>query len=134
MARYRRVRANLKKKLAKFYKAKAKRASTSDTSKKGFLHVPGELRNQIYRMVLLFEVKIKVSKGNFSEPALLSTCHQIRKETMKIYYIENRWEIDCPDWDYSVRQSFLQTRQVKARYYEFEGCGHELGQQWQSDQ
>jgi hypothetical protein len=125
MARYRRVRPNLKSRLAKFWKA-ARRSpptavtvmstattegvaridTTTVTPTKGFLDLPGELRNRIYRMELLQDKSIKISKGKFTEPPLLMVCHKIRVETITIFYLENRWSLDCPDWDCSVRHGF----------------------------
>jgi hypothetical protein len=129
MARYRRVRPNLKNKLTKFWKAATRVPpppptatpptvtvasttttegvdSTTVTPKKGFLDLPGELRNRIYRMELLQDKSIKVSKRNFTEPPLLMVCHKIRAETISIFYLENRWSLDCPDWDCSARHGF----------------------------
>lgn len=109
MARYRRVLTNIKKTLAKAWKATAPVLPPIDIPRAAFIDLTGELRNRIYRLVLVEEKKIELSKLNrFSKPGLLSTCKQIRSETVKIFYVENKWEIDCPDGECSLRHNFFE--------------------------
>ena len=53
--------------------------------------LPGELRNRIYRLVLLVEGSIDVDSGCIPEPALLVVCQQLRREGIYIYYTENQF-------------------------------------------
>lgn len=58
--------------------------------------LPGELRNRIYRLVLvqssvILDVKILSTP---TEPALLATCQRIRKEALNIFYSENTFHFD----------------------------------------
>lgn len=106
MARYRRVRSNLKTRLAKARKPPKAPPQLSLERRLNFFHLPGELRNQIYRLHLVDPSVIVVKKNGFTEPPLLSACRRIRKETIPIYYIENGWEIDCPDWDPTLKLAF----------------------------
>ncbi|KAK5137726.1 hypothetical protein LTR08_007297 [Meristemomyces frigidus] len=49
-----------------------------------------ELRNRIYHYTLLSDAPIDTNcKDASKEPALLATCHQVRKEATGIYYSEN---------------------------------------------
>ena len=79
----------------------------------GFFDLPGELRNRIYRLVLIQNKSIKISKGNFTEAPLLSVCRQIREEATSIFFFENEWSLDLKDWDHSFRFAFLD--HIKAR-------------------
>ena len=78
-----------------------------------FLDLPGELRNRIYRRHLLQEEAIDVSKGLFSEAPLLLVCREIRAESISIFYLENEWNIYCPDWDYSIYKGFFDHLRVR---------------------
>lgn len=56
------------------------------------LRLPPELRNRIYQYALRLNEDgvIRVNEGDdFPEPALLSTCTQIRREARGIFYSEN---------------------------------------------
>ena len=83
----------------------ARKAVVGIPPKPTFLTMPGELRNKIYRLVLLSE-SITISKGRSAKPALFSTCRQIYQETTAIFYLENYWTIDVYDWDLSVYEAF----------------------------
>jgi hypothetical protein len=78
--------------------------------------LPAELRNKIYKCCLIvvdkhdpeYSTKIK-SKGRYilvtkdiNLPALLSVCHQVRNETLGIWYIENRFHIRIFGYDASL--------------------------------
>ena len=65
------------------------------------LELPGELRNRIYGYVLVDDI-IKLDSTGHTEPELLHTCKQVRKEAIRIYYAENRFEILVPDYDSSL--------------------------------
>lgn len=66
------------------------------------LSLAAELRNTIYRLVLIPPHPIDVSNLRHpSEPGLLATCKQVRREATGMYYSENEFSIsmgvDNPD-------------------------------------
>jgi hypothetical protein len=65
-----------------------------------FLHLPAELRNQIYAHALIEPNPIMLpyayEKRPFDEPALLSTCHTIQREATPLYYGANTFEAPSP--------------------------------------
>lgn len=64
------------------------------------LTMPGELRNRIYRDALVTDLPIHVTRDeNWKQPALLATSKQIRRETYRIYYLENHFILETPDMD-----------------------------------
>lgn len=70
--------------------------SNSAKKWKGFLDIPAELRNEIYRHVL-----VKKSKVSFAHPAnfprtaaLLRTCRQVYEEARGILYSENEFRFE----------------------------------------
>lgn len=66
-----------------------------------FESLPGELRNQIYRIVLL-EEEIDVPRTGIVEPALLSVNKKVRKETVSIFYGENKFKLNLPGYDSDI--------------------------------
>ncbi|KAK4549860.1 hypothetical protein LTR36_005161 [Oleoguttula mirabilis] len=64
-------------------------------SKHTLLSLPPEIRNQIYRAVLIEPHSIAVREGVRppEEPALLATCRHIRNEALGIFWKENNFEI-----------------------------------------
>ena len=67
-----------------------------------FLTLPGELRNRIYRFILVQppgeRVQLRVP-SDFTGPGLLTTCKQIRVEAQQIYYSENTFMVTCTAWN-----------------------------------
>ena len=59
-----------------------------------FLEIPTEIRNHIYRDVLVERTSIKLRDGPpfIQEPNLLVTCKQVRTEAVAIFYGANCWE------------------------------------------
>ena len=116
MARYRRARPKRKKIYLQSKKAAPNTAPSAHaaTAAKApnFLMIPGELRNKIYRLALISADRILIAKGQFEEPSLLLACRQIRTEASKIYYLENKWTIDYPSWEYSVAEGFVNHVQI----------------------
>jgi hypothetical protein len=56
--------------------------------------LPGEIRNEIYRLVLLSSDVIVIESSTVrGQRSLFQTCHQIRKEALKIYYCENTFSV-----------------------------------------
>ena len=102
MARYHRARPKHKKKYRR-----PKKMAAPTMLRANFLTIPGELRNKIYRLALISDGKIVVARGQFAEPDLLRTCRQIRTEATKIYYLENEWAIDYPNWEYATAEAFV---------------------------
>ena len=63
-----------------------------DPEKTDFLDLPPELRNRIYELSLVQGRSINpVHLEDQRQPAITRTCHQIRKETLPIYYSQNHF-------------------------------------------
>ncbi|KAI9872137.1 MAG: hypothetical protein M1830_002031 [Pleopsidium flavum] len=59
----------------------------------GLLEIPGEIRNKVYRELLITD-KVRNKDGIcILEPAILRTCRQIHKEASTILYGENKWVV-----------------------------------------
>ena len=56
-----------------------------------FFRLPGELRNKIYRYVILEDTVIHVSNTGYQRSGFLAASKQIRDETIKIFYHENQF-------------------------------------------
>jgi hypothetical protein len=65
------------------------------------LHIHAEIRNEIYRLVLVSEDKIRVGVNDAPpmDPPLLRTNRQIRSEARGIFYKENRAEFSVLNYD-----------------------------------
>ncbi|KAF2771335.1 hypothetical protein EJ03DRAFT_38981 [Teratosphaeria nubilosa] len=81
------------------------------------LELPGEVRNKIYRKVLVEDYKqypgfvtISIPVQRSTVPGLLLACKQIRDETVPIYYCENAFGIQCPDFDCAQSMWFCTKR------------------------
>ncbi|KAF7196146.1 hypothetical protein HII31_02547 [Pseudocercospora fuligena] len=70
------------------------------------LGLPAELRNYIYRLVMLEQDYIDITPRSYARPALLDTCRQTRSEGLKIYYYENKFEIKINDFDSDMHLRF----------------------------
>lgn len=63
------------------------------------LRLPGELRNRIYRHLLVSKARIIIARGmhqksiSLSHPPLALTCKQLHEEVSRIYYEENSFLI-----------------------------------------
>lgn len=70
--------------------------------------LPGELRNRIWRLVVVKLNAINVSDlTSPQEPALLATCHQARKEASGIYYAENTFLLAHDPFALRIESSWL---------------------------
>ncbi|CAK4034157.1 Hypothetical predicted protein [Lecanosticta acicola] len=71
----------------------AQPSSSSDSGKCKLLELPAELRNDIYRLVLVPEddAAVDIDANGYDRPGLLSTCKQIYYEARKIFYAENKF-------------------------------------------
>ncbi|KAL2355154.1 hypothetical protein BJ546DRAFT_841234 [Cryomyces antarcticus] len=70
-----------------------KTTSPVQKTKMGFLSLPGELRNQVYRILFVVEFPFNISKpDNFCRSGgLLSTCRQVYVEGRTVLYSENKF-------------------------------------------
>lgn len=85
------------------------------------LGLPGELRNRIYRLVLVTpsrEDHIVVNPHQHDQPALLKTSRQIRKDNISIFECENIFDIEVVDLSPSLPQNhhWLHRRHCLAAY------------------
>ncbi|KAK4613692.1 hypothetical protein CLAFUW4_09170 [Fulvia fulva] len=82
--------------------------ATSQNSKCHLLELPAELRNRIYRYSLLEDRQsgIDIYPQTFAQPPLIRTCNQIRAEASSIYYSENTFYVDAPDFDHRLLAAF----------------------------
>ncbi|KAI5361512.1 hypothetical protein Slin15195_G126270 [Septoria linicola] len=76
-----------------------------------FMELPGELRNRIYRFVLLQPEDIPVTSSGYERPSVLATSKTIRSEGLKIFYLENAFSIFVHNFDCTEIYRFSQ--QVK---------------------
>ncbi|KAG9698063.1 hypothetical protein KCU95_g2924, partial [Aureobasidium melanogenum] len=96
----------------------------STTSKRSFLDLPAEIRNQIYRLAFVSDEKLDFAyPNNFSRSSsLLQTCRQIHEEGRSILYSENtfyfqrrkkeqavRWSTDVYEIGYKDIRFFLKS-------------------------
>ncbi|KAK5127472.1 hypothetical protein LTR85_006811 [Meristemomyces frigidus] len=70
----------------------------------------GELRNRIYRLLLLPEPGgvIDITAQGVEEPSILLSCHEVRNEAISIFYAENDFVIHVTDYDSSPLMEFGQ--------------------------
>lgn len=69
------------------------------TSQSPLFRLSAELRNKIYRLVLVQDSNIEMSAPAFRRPGLLDVSRKIRSEALAIYYYENRFRCLLPDYD-----------------------------------
>lgn len=63
------------------------------------LGLPAEIRNRVFSYVVVQDAAIVVTGDGPREPALLSTCTQIREETLTVYYTLNSFLLIVTDFD-----------------------------------
>lgn len=77
-----------------------------------FLDLPGEIRNEIYRMCLISEIPIETNMQMRSEPTihirLLHVSQQIRTETKAIFWSENSFQFSAVGFHANPRHHWLQ--------------------------
>lgn len=77
--------------------------------------LPAELRNNIYRLVLVDESSLKVDgKSVVERSALLRACVQIRDEAQSIFY-ENTFHVTCGAGDGKIAASWFKRNQHNLR-------------------
>lgn len=64
-----------------------------------FFRLPGELRNKIYRYVILQNTPILVNSAGYQRSGLMSVSKQARSETVSIFYSENRFRSDVSEYN-----------------------------------
>lgn len=67
------------------------------------LQLPAELRNAIYRYILVqpdpIDIPNNFANHGYQEPALLTTCKEIRKEAIAIFHMENVFDVEVSDFE-----------------------------------
>lgn len=96
----------------------------STASKRSFLDLPAEIRNQVYRLTFVSDEKLDFAyPNNFSRSSsLLQTCRQVHEEGRSILYSENtfyfqrrkkeqavRWSTDVREIGYKDIRFFLKS-------------------------
>lgn len=79
-----------------------RQSPSGETKDCKLLELSGELRNRIYEYTLCEEEPITIDRYNLEEPPLLLACKQIREEASSIYYGENDFEFEVPNFDLDV--------------------------------
>ena len=84
-------------------------------SRVGFLCLPAELRNYVYRLVFVTVMPVNLRNvDNFCRSAaLLATCHQVHDEGVQILYGENTFELDR---QWRVRAAYFQKEWTEIAY------------------
>ncbi|KAI9851728.1 MAG: hypothetical protein M1838_002943 [Thelocarpon superellum] len=80
---------------------KAKKPQRNDSGRRlGFLNLPAELRNAIYRLVFTSKktINFHMRENLCHSAALLSTCKQISREGSTVLYGENRFHFERVAW------------------------------------
>jgi hypothetical protein len=65
------------------------KAHIRDPKQKGFLDLPGEIRNQIYRLCFVRKQHINGRRTKFPTITLLQLCKKVNEEASSILYFEN---------------------------------------------
>ncbi|KAK4496543.1 hypothetical protein PRZ48_012523 [Zasmidium cellare] len=76
------------------------------------LALPGELKNRIYRLVLVQPEDTPIiitSTGYHRGGGLLQTCEQVRREALKIFFYENEFEHPLRRWNPTPMCNFMST-------------------------
>lgn len=84
-------------------KAEAERSKASN-ARPSLLALPAELRNEIWRLVLVQRQIIVINGPGYfhTEPGLLKVTMSIRQEASGIYYVDNKFACDIFDFDSTV--------------------------------
>ena len=89
-----------------------------DNSKSRFLSLPAELRNEIYRLVLVEDKRLNIKKDLPTQPGLLRACRQTRQEGLDIYLQDNYFVFYINHFDAST---YLQWCRASRKHI---GCHH----------
>ena len=72
------------------------------------LRLPGELRNNIYRLVVVSSDDITVGVTGFTEPPILTVSKQVRREASAILYAENNFIVESNDYDITPYNKWIE--------------------------
>ena len=70
------------------------------------LNLPAEIRILIYREALVSDEAIDIDTTNRRVPGLLQINRQIRQEARPLYFLENTFDIACPNFDATALFAF----------------------------
>jgi len=73
--------------------------SESPNASSQFFKLPLEIRNTIYRLVLIESHNIDLAETGVPEPGLLETCRRVRAEAKGIFYLENTFNVSFNEYD-----------------------------------
>ncbi|KAK4995285.1 hypothetical protein LTR66_004870 [Elasticomyces elasticus] len=74
--------------------------SIANAANSPLLRLPGELRNKIYRMALIWGIaRLQIQRGRDKQPALIQVCRQIRREAFSIFFQEAPFQVDIVGLD-----------------------------------
>nr|OQO24473.1 hypothetical protein B0A51_07203 [Rachicladosporium sp. CCFEE 5018] len=80
-------------------------------SESPLLRLSGELRNVLWRLVVIQEDHVPYTNTGVEEPGLLLVCHATRSEAASIFYLENKILAHVPSYDPTslvlLKQRFL---------------------------
>ena len=80
--------------------------TATEQRKPGFLDLPPEMRNRVYKLALIEKDEEIEVDATWQPPALLSTCKQIRSETLHMAYQSNAFIFKITDCDASLFVAF----------------------------
>ncbi|KAK4627878.1 hypothetical protein CLAFUR0_04373 [Fulvia fulva] len=84
------------------YFRRTRSTSVEDKQRPNFLKLPPEPRNYIYDLSLVQTgIRIQVTP-QLKIPGLLASCQQIRQEAIRIYWLQNEFEVKIFDHDVRV--------------------------------
>lgn len=90
--------------------------ATSTAGPTGFLALPGEIRNTIYRFAIVEDEPLLITYKTVPvEPSLLQTCRSIRREAWPIFYYENTYEIETTNRDMEPFITFYKQRGLNGK-------------------
>lgn len=85
-----------------------RKPQTTLLNRLSLLGLPGELRNRIYTFALIEDDPSVLVQRNYSQPGLLRTSYQLRREASAIYYQLNTFYADTTDLDFGTQLHFNQ--------------------------
>lgn len=101
--------------LQQWTKRQIRRSAARSSSR--LLRLPPELRNQIWRLVLLCPQLLLVTTqaGPLIEPGLLRTSKALRDEAIRIFYLENTFLMPVDDSKGSILTRWLRSSSYRAK-------------------
>lgn len=68
--------------------------------------LPPELRNRIYRYLVVSIGPVQLQADRFNEPSILATCRAIRTEAITIFLYENKFAAGLTNYDCSIHMKW----------------------------